>query len=160
MTANGRCPRCRGFMLPDPDGPSCVNCGYVQYQGPGLGISAAIMSQPQGLVAQTALERFEDGQAEGSSNRRGNRSPSWWQQRKRRQRIEDEALGKAVARRLGVTLEELQSNAQDDINRGLRRQAIVELRSQGLSLFRIGNLLARRDDVIKGILEREKRARG
>ena len=157
---NGRCPRCHGFMLPDPDGSSCVNCGYVQYQGPGLGISATIMSQPQGLTAESPLERFEDGQAEGRPDRRGNRSPTYWQRRKQRQRVEDEVLGKAVARRLGLTLEDLRSNAQDDISRKQRREAIVELRSLGLSHFRIGNLLARRDDVIRAILAREKRVRG
>ena len=154
--SNPCCPRCRGFMASDPDGWFCVNCGYVQYQGPGLGVSVATMSQPPGLTAETPLERYEDGQTK--ANHRGAPLAAYWQRRKWRERIEDEALGKTVARRLGVTLEDLQSNAQDDISRGLRREAIVELRSLGLSRYRIGTLLARSETVIRAILAREKRA--
>ena len=144
---NGSCPRCRGFMAPDLDGPACVNCGYVDYQAVGHRPCVATMSQPPGLTAETSMERYEEGQ-----DRRGDPLSTYWQRRKKRERIEDEALGEAVARRLGVTLEELQSNAQDTRSR--------ELRSLGLSHYRIGNLLARSDNAIRAVLEREGRARG
>lgn len=147
------CPRCHGFMVADLDGSSCINCGRVEYQPLGPGVCLATM-QPSGLTATTTLERSEDTQDYGH-----NHQPDYWQWRKERQRIEDKALGEATARRLGVMLEDLQSNAQDDVSREQRREAIVELRSLGLSFYRIGNLLARSDKTIRAVLEREKRAR-
>ena len=157
MTTDSRCPRpgCGGPLMADLDGASCFNCGYVEYHEIAPHACLATMSQPPGLTPEGPLERYEDGQA-----RRGNRSPTSWQRRKDRQRLEDEALGEAVARRLGLTLEDLQSNAQDALSRNQRREAIVELRSLGLSYFRIGNQLARSEAVIRAVLVREKRAQG
>lgn len=135
--------------MADLDGASCFNCGYVEYHEIAPHACLATMSQPPGLTPEGPLERYEDGQA-----RRGSQSSTWWQRRKDRQRLEDEALGEAVARRLGLTLEDLQLNAQDAPSKEQRREAIMELRTLGLSCYRIGNLLDTKADGVRAVLRR------
>jgi len=180
MTANNaRCPRpyCRGPLIEDMDMDGtvlikCMSCartfGRLKRGNGSYSETLALMGEAPGLTAQTTLERFED--IESSTKRReayARRSaPSYvrrsaasltaYQGRWDRQRIQDQALAEAVARRLGVSLEDLRLASKRRGEQARVKEAITELHMLGLGAVRIGTVLGRHASGISRRLARLK----
>jgi len=177
LTANNaRCPRplCRGALIEDMDMDGtvlikCMSCartfGRVKRNNGSYSEILALMGEAPGLTAQTTLERFED--IESSTKRRGAyaRRPAasvaihQRTERRRsteRRRIQDNALAEAVARRLGVSLEDLRLASKRRDEQARVKEAITELHMLGLGAVRIGAVLGRHESVIRRKLARLK----
>jgi len=168
MTANNaRCPRCRGPLIKDMDMDGtivikCMSCARTFGRAKGNNGSyneiLAIMGAAPGLTATTTLERFEDIQAMSKAESKHNWALAI-QRRRDRLCIQDNALAEAVARRLGVTLEELRLASKRPDDQARLGEAITELHMLGVSCLRIAAVLGKHESGIRRILARLKAER-
>ena len=159
MTPNTHCPRphCKGILIEDMDMDGtvvikCMSCartfGRVKRNNGSYSETLALMGEAPGLTAQTTLERHEDILAMSKAESKHNWALAI-QRRRDRLCIQDNALAEAVARRLGVTLEDLQlaSKRRDDQVR--LAEAITELHMLGVSCLRIAAVLDKHESGIR-----------
>jgi len=168
MTANNaHCPRCRGPLIKDMDMDGtivikCMSCARTFGRAKGDNGSyneiLAIMGAAPGLTATTTLERFEDIQAMSKAESKHNWALAI-QRRRDRLCIQDNALAEAVARRLGITLQDLRLVSRRPDDQARLNEAIMELDMLGLTWCRIAAVLERDRSSLKRKLARLKAER-